>query len=121
MTTFASFPPFWAEGLNTHASKAHLAATRRSGDKGESWCGFVLDMTKPAPYAERCKLCLKKLADYTDQASQPVPELVTEVVTIQVTRPSASPDSATEYLSRVLVRKVSWAVAIVGQPESSES
>jgi hypothetical protein len=115
MTTFVSFGPQWVFADNARQSKAHLVATMRADrQSGEGWCGFVLDMSKPAPYGERCKLCLKKLAEYAAEAAIPVPEMVTEAVTVRVTRPATSTPLA-DVLALTLARRTTYSdAAIIG-------
>lgn len=90
--------PEWR--LASYGKMAHLVADSQplysveaNGevlDTRQSWCGAEVGGNALAPYAKRCKVCLARLRRYLKDAEIEPPELITETVTVTVTRPAGS-------------------------------
>ena len=92
----------------------HLAVPRIGMLSGQqiSWCGLTLADTARGGSRPRCQDCLRILRKFTEEATAPLPDMVTEKVVVTVTRPAGKLEDTAETIARRLAPLKTWKVHI---------
>lgn len=81
-----------------------------------SWCGLTLPKdSMRAQFESRCQSCVRNVAKYASGATEPLPGVITETVTVTVQRRIDQTEGLVKYLERHLRKKTSW-VFVLSDP-----
>jgi hypothetical protein len=119
--------PVWLRSANTDG-KDHLvrpgalSIRDTNGRPVElvAWCSLTLTDAVPGGKHSQCRMCLREVKRYMDQALTEPPPRVVEQVLVTVDRPRDGHGEAADVIAKKLARMTSWKVTVTPMTQEDE-